>query len=92
MGFLRQAGLFGAAIVGVIGGHMLIRSLFFKSNRNDQGHYQQQQQQPQQPQVQYVDPLEALKYADYRSYNQQQQNYQNGQDGSQQPPSSGRSY
>lgn len=59
MGFLRSVGLFGAAFVGVLGGHMLVSSII-GSNRP-------QPQQPQQPQAVEVTPVEALKYADYRT-------------------------
>jgi len=63
MGFLRNVGVFGAAFVGVVGGHMLIASIM--------GGRRQPQSAPPPPQqqqtVQDLPPIEMLKYADFRS-------------------------
>src|SRR3990167_7105428 len=55
MGLGRTVALIGASFVGVIGGHMIIRSIFSggkNSNHNGQGRREQR------------DPLDSLKYYD----------------------------
>lgn len=66
MGVGRTIALIGASFVGVVGGHMLIKSIFGAGSRKSQ------QQQPQQ--AQRMDPLEALKYYDLGTPNHRQTN------------------